>query len=468
MNKELNHFFRTYIYKIFVVMFTNLNLIEILTPSVEEILIDIDRKKYYPFFRIAEEYASKNSLIVCDYTADYYLLDKPIDSEFNHYEFYSDNAVKHARELATQMFNDLEKEVLKYDIDIRLIKVITKSPNKEMVIFLEDRELVSIKNLSVQRGIYIVDVVLTKEVNGLFSKNKLQCISPEHQLIDVYNILADPSECESWPEFIKTERILREQVGLVNQTGDKGNLSTGGLVNQTIQIDGGRINIDKILDILKEKYIPEPGHVLIGTLDRLQIITMYSLEDEEKRIKKMFEDESVHIEYSINYPHVPTEQRIRKLTVYIVYEKLRKPIIDIFDTGTYSLISFNIIDHIRYGTLFVIAKHLLIDIWIIRYIRKRGQINQEYHDNMIKKLRMDILKLFESYDKHNIIWIDILPINPDNYLGHYEDPDLAEKRLNRKLYAEAGKKYYDYYPYLIAQKDGENDEKENTEEKENQ
>ena len=429
-------------------MFSHINIIEHLTDTVDQLITNIDRKKYYPFFKIAEYYASnkKGALIVSGNTADYFLLNKPIDVDFMTYEFYCDDAVTHARELATLFYNYKSEFDTKEEIDLRLVRVTTRIPNKEISVMIGDREIINLRNLQVHGGVYIIDIVLFVEQKGLFDNNaKLHIISPEHQLIEIYSSLIDPTECSEWPNLINIEYQLRKQLDLINPHTDE----TKG---------GKRLQIDYITKKLYDEYASQPGHVVVGnyslesfsSASRLEVISMYKLEEEEHKIKKILEQESAHVECSINYPHVPTEIRIRRLTGYYIYEKIRKVVIDVFDTATYSLISFNKNeDGVRIGTLFVIAKHLLIDLWTIRYIKKRNQINEEYYNTMVQRINSDLKSLFYEYDNtKKIKWNKIFPLSPDNYLGHYEDEDIAIKRMRVKGYESSTKRYYDYYPYM--------------------
>lgn len=447
-------------------MFTGVDIIKAYDNIANDYLLNIDRKKYYVFFELTEKYVSekKESLIVSGITADYLLLNKAVDVNFMTYEVYCDDAVKYARELATLIYNSNIKVDEKKDIDLRLIQVVTKVPNKEIIIKIGDREIVNFKNLQIHGGVYIVDVVLTVERKGLFNKDMIvNCISQEHQLIKIYTSLSDPKECGEWSKLIEMEQIYRKQLDLLNDVS----LSTiaGGRPMPKKQFR--RIDIDKLVKTMYEEFASLPGHVVVGTMaintnnqefgkTRLEIITMYPLETEEPKIKKILEvnvDQSIHIETSINYPHVPTEVKIRKLTTYYVFEKMRRVIIDIFDTGTYSLISFNTDneDGIRVGTLFVLAKHLLIDLWTIRYIKKRNQISDEQYKNKVREINTDLKSLFYDYDfnqiNNNQKWTEIFPLSPNNYLGHYEDEELAIKRMIRMSYESSTKRYYSYFPY---------------------
>lgn len=441
-------------------MFTHLDLPDILNAKASELLIEFDRKKFYPFFNIVEKYiaGAEGKLIVSGNTADYMLLDKSIDSDFITYELYCDDAVKHAREIASLF---VKSELKVAGADLRLIRVSTRVPNKEISILIGDRELVNLRNLQVRAGVYIIDVILIVKKKGLFdSALELSCISPEHQLIEIYNNLTDPKDCSNWPELLNVEGKLRSQIGLVNDAKESA--------------IGGRISVDELISKLYKEYASQPGHIVVGIPEnRLQVISLYKLEDEEDKIKKLLRSDPARIEVSVQSPHVPTEMRIKRMTVYAIFERIRKVVIDVFDTATYSLVSFNVgEDGIKTGTLFIIAKHLLIDMWTIRYIRKRNQMTEEYFNSQMKTLRDNFLKLFAPYDRDlgsaierkksggEMQWKDVFPLSPDNYFGHYEDEDLAIKRMARKSYGEATKRYYDYYPYFA--------EKEKNREKESE
>jgi hypothetical protein len=448
------------IFFVAVVMFTDIDIVKSLNNIANETLINIDRKKYYPFLSMVETYISdkRKNIIASRGTANYLLLNKSIDSDFIAYEVYCDDAVKHAREIATIIYNSASDK--EDDIDLRLTQVVTNVPNKEISVKIGDREIVNLRNLQIHSGVYIIDVVLTVEKKGLFNKDLvINCISPEHQLIKLYSNLTDPKECGEWSKLLETEKILRGQLDLVNVGKDDSKSTTGG------KKYSHRISSDDIVKKLYEDYASRPGHVIVGSFatgdiidkqSRLQIISMYKLEDEEQEIKHLFNTTHefgrmpIHIETSINYPHVPTEMKIRRLTVYYVFEKIRKVVADVFDTASYSLISFNKNDGFRIGTLFVLAKHLLIDLWTIRYIRKKNQITDEYYNNLTQKIKSDFKKLFYNLDlQTDLQWNEIFPLNPNNYLGHYEDEELAIKRMKRKEYESATKKYFAYYPYQV-------------------
>jgi hypothetical protein len=417
-------------------MFT-IDVLDIITPVAEELLIEIDRKRFYPFYKLAEKYAYDNELIVGKETATLMILREPVRSSFLTYNLYSNNGVAHAREIATLIYNNPDSFP---DIDISTVRVVTKVPNKVFSIIVDERELIRVSNLLIHRGIYIIDIVVASKFPGFFNKElELQCMSPEQQLIEIYSILMDPSMAGEWPEYLDKESVMRDLV----------------FKNNIHSHRHERIRESSIFPKLISEYASKPGRVIIGDPSRPQIISMYKLEEEEEAIKKIFTE--ARIESTLNDPKVPTDQRIRKMTLYKIGGRIRHPFVDIYNTAGYSLVSFTKESRhdeiIRVGTIFVIAKHYLVDLWILKLLFKINQIGEEFYNRISGGIINNFISLFRPFDDSKIKTDEIFPISPDNYIGHYEDPDIAIKRQIQREFLESGKIYPPYYPALIEEKE---------------
>ena len=367
-------------------MFKHTNVIQLLFPIAEEKLIELDRKRYYPIYENVEKYvAETEGIMVGKETATKMLLRSEIDSSFQAYCFYANDAVGHARKLAVKLFDSLSSNPQMIDV-AKTVAVRTKVPNKVISIIVDEREMIEISNLSTHRGIYVIDVIGAVKIPGLFLKDlELSCSPPENQLIEIYGILTDPSRVGDWGKYIKMEKQLRT----TEISSDNGkNVADG----------GSRIDLSAIRAEL-EKYVVAPGHVLLSMeQDRIQMMTQNKFEDEKNAVRKELSGLGLRIEDSINDPKVPADQRIRSLTFYAIAEKLRKPFLDVFNTGVYSLISF---DNERVATIFVKAKHMFINLWRFRLMYKMKQIENDFYKHMTSRISKEITALLSLMIRMN-------------------------------------------------------------------
>lgn len=411
-------------------MYSILNVIDECERQAEDRAF-IDRMKYRKIMEIVEKFAIENNLIVGGIAATKMLLKlNKLKLDSFRYEFYSGNASQVSRQLGDVLFKNDMDDLCHY------VTVMTKIADYQFSISVDGRELIIISSLPIHRGVKTSDVVIPSRCIAPFTGKEIQCFGPELQLINIYSTICDPSKSNLWCEQLDAEIKLRKLLQSESKILDK--------------IGAAESPKYMFSNELLHKFTNGPGRMLTGPIainiyrgnkpfGRLQIITSNELEQEEKEISELAVKHNINVYFTINDPKLPTDVRLRRMTVYIndsVNGTITKePICDIFNVASYEVVPFVLNSQLhppnklpatlKIGSPFVLMRFRLVDAWIMQILVRMDAVKASYAKGVINMIMMDYAEISNYCEKNKHKMEIILPIN---YLGIYEEIDLALKR----------------------------------------
>lgn len=433
-----------------------------------------ERQRYAQIYEIIDKYISANvedhnSAIMIGGTMGIDLLlkkERGID-DFQ-YELYSETEFIHA--------NNLTNVIEEANVNIGspfIVSMKSTIPNIKYQIFVDNRIMVTIYKLP--KNSY--DLILPVKVNTFNNKHEVLVLSPEIQLIDIYRDLYLPSRADEWENTLYDEtKLFLHLKQRIDKRSDLVQPTTGG---EEFSIEDRR----KLLKaLLKEFVIDNPNVALVGeyacsiilettiNTNVLQVISQNYIEEDFIQISNIITrclGKEIPICKLIRDLHIMQDFRLRRITIKIgSAETCQKEIMYIYNSAHYDLIPINNCqykDHkLNLGNPFVILRFLLIEFWIIRWIRQLGSINEQFaHErlnsilNTLVKLRSSMAKA-EFIQKRKIININpelfdslthptlrIFPSESKDYIGFYDDENISQKIIIKDL----NRKFFDYYPY---------------------
>jgi hypothetical protein len=285
-----------------------------------------DRRRYLPFLEAAELYAHKHQMVVGGNTATKLQLREPFGPHDETYEVFSTQPLDDARAL-TKIFYDMDPGGLGHYANMA-----TTAPHKDFTISVDERRLVRVRQLDGR-------CVATETCPALFSEGTpLLCMGPEIQLVSIYASLCDPSRSAEWPALIRTEERLRAR-----------------LVAEPAPVAGGgeSFTTAALVRALAAEYVPLEGHVAVGSgavaawapgagrASRLQVVSANGFLEEETAVRVIASRLGFRIQSCTDDPKFPTDERLRRMTVYAVRPgEGREPILTVYSSGQYELVPF--------------------------------------------------------------------------------------------------------------------------------
>jgi hypothetical protein len=459
-----------------------------------------DRMCYEKFIEAGEQFAAKHALIVCGPAATRLLLSDPEALESSppilgldsfQYDLFSGQAPTHARALGDAMYQ-LDPQGLGH-----YTTVMTKVTDYLLTVAVDGRDLFTVTSLPPYRGIRLVDIVNPSTRSAQFAKDgngaplRLLCTGPELQLIGVYMMLCNPAKAANWGELLETEAGLR---GLFGQ-------EIRAKIEAAVARVGGAARLpaaEPLYRILRDKYAAGPSRVLIGPAaialltgksvvgeDRLQVITAGRLDGDAQEIVALAKAAGVEVAWKIDDPKIPTDPRLRRMTVHAVLGSRREPILDVYNSAAFDLVPYVTLASaalwpkaasdkragaasrrvhrekapatsgppatLKIGTPFVLMRYRLIDMWTLQILMQMGVINAGF----AKATLNGMLSGYNAAAAHYESMLASAAHDPEGashqlmpltaYIGRLEDPELA---LKRAAQSRKGARFHP--PYLPA------------------
>jgi hypothetical protein len=475
-----------------------------------------DRARYLKFFEAAERFAAEAGLIVAGSAATRLLLGDhpedptsstappPVTRDSFQCDFFSGQAPAHARALA---------EVL-YKVDPaglgHYVTVLTKVAGYLLTVTVDGRDLFTVTALPVHRGVRTADVVIPSQRPAQFARGgdgrpiQLQCTGPEIQLMGVYAALCNPAKAGSWGKLLATERSLRE----LFRAEIRRKIETAVARARDAQKEGGASQAtDRLWSRLRGEYATGPGRVLVGPAavalvapgrpgagprgrGRLQVVAAGELEAEAGKVAALAREEGLEAQWTQNDPKIPTDPRLRRLTVHVVQGARREPILDIYNAAAHELIPFATLGEggelmgspagedgdgraeggrrgpgagarrrpgpteggpagLKIGTPFALMRFRLADMWTMQVLMRMKAVDAAYGRSVL----LEMLGEYEAVAAHyegvarelDPEHAAALLLPPAAYIGRLEEPELA---LKRAAQTRAPGKFFP--PYLPA------------------
>lgn len=470
-----------------------------------------DRMRFAKFIEVGERFAAEHGLIVGGAAATRLLCgtgDPAPTLDSFQYDFFSPTAPSHARALGDAMWQADPDGLGHYTT------VLSKVPGYLLTVMVDSRPLFTVTSLPTHRGIRMADVVVPSECPAQFARDKagqplrLQCAGPEIQLISVYAALCNPARASDWDQLLETEEKLRALFGREIRKKLAKAVGRAALKMALAAPLAGRPVAARAYALLRDKYATGPGRVLVGPAaiallagtpvpgeERLQVASAGSLEAEAAEIIALMKAAGLEGGWRIDDPKIPTDPRLRRLTVHLAVGDRREPILDVYNSAEFDLVPYvthgavvggrraaearrgkdrrdkdrrearrdrrtavnpiknNVPAALKIGTPFVLMRYRLVDIWTMQVLLRMGAINAGFVHSVLNGMLAGydtIVAYTESVlgtdTDTGVETAAALLLPTESYIGRLEEPELALKRASA---APRGKVQF-YPPYFPA------------------
>lgn len=408
-----------------------------------------DRRSFIPFLRAAETYAHDHGLILGGTVATLLLQKEKLGSSEFFYELYSVNAQADAQALADLIYAVAPEGLARYTVAMS-----RAAAQPEFEILVDERPLILVKTLIIHRGARIIDVLTPSVRPAYFARDAknaplpLLCMGPEVQLIAIYSALSDPSRAGEWATLVAAEEKLR----MIFEREIRGKMSTA--LSEAVG-GGGPNDSATLIAALVREYVPLEGHALVGiqaltkkrvSPGRIQLVSANPFHDEEAAVRKIANRLGFSVSSARHEPQVPTDCKLRRLTMYIVHSGgRREAFLDVYNSGTYQLVACQSVksknDKTMLGTAFTVLRFILVDIWTIQLLFRMGAVPIQYARQLLSELVAGYTSAAAAYlaardaDRFDVIF-------SAEYIGQFRDPTICAKRDRFRSGGSSGGGYY--------------------------
>jgi hypothetical protein len=334
--------------------------------------------------------------------------------------------------------------------------------------------------------------------------------------MSVVAALCDPSRASEWPPLLTTEarlrgfylaehrsrtaEFLKKLGGRRPKGGDRLAPLKAQLVVALVETLAG---IDVRADVAEPRVLvggfsfapgPKPSDAFPGILGsgpvllgRIQLVTPNKMATEAAAIQTIAARvlaaagaRGTTIQTLVHNPAIPTEARLRRLTVYLQSGTSREPLADVFNAAEYGLVPFvptcvslaargsagGARVQIRLGTPFAQMRFQLINIWTMRLQAKLGAVAPEFAESVTSSMLRAYQEAGSALDrKLNDIADDfagadpagaaaklaeLFPTSVDGVIGFFEDESIAKKRAAWAAAESSRSRHGPYYPARAA------------------
>jgi hypothetical protein len=258
------------------------------------------------------------------------------------------------------------------------------------------------------------------------------------------------------------------------------------------RVGGAHPTVTRFHRILRDKYAAGPSRVLIGPSaialltgrsvageERLQVITAGRLDGDAQEITALAKAAGVEVAWKIDDPKIPTDPRLRRMTVHVVTGGRREPILDVYNSAAFDLVPYVTLAPpaparrggkargrrapaedtdergppatLKIGTPFVLMRYRLIDMWTMQVLMQMGAVNAGFAKTVLNGM----LAGYDAAAAHYESLLASAARDPEAaahqlmpmaaYIGRLEEPELA---LKRAAQSRSGARFYP--PYLPA------------------
>lgn len=335
-------------------------------------------------------------------------MDKPRGLDDYRYIVYVRNALKFANDLANTLYK-------KFGSFVVLKNLVGHC--KRFLLFIDLYDILDIRTLNPDYFNAIKPVI----------KNGFKLMPPEYNLINIYRDLYDPANIDKIEDNLKYESALFKKVK----------------PRHKIIVGAGDLK-SNIIDLISGKCVfigPAAASILMGEEPDWNAPLEVISNDAESLFNNIYNN--------IDAANV----RVKRINLSLLDDTLKRyllvgrngPILSIYNSAEYELIPYFDADELKIGTLFVVLRFYMINVWNLMALHKRGIIK---NTNTAKYYLNNYNRLRSSYAKIDITDSKILaPV--DKFYGYYIDRNLRAKIQNAKI-----KRMPDYKPGIYKKKYG--------------
>jgi hypothetical protein len=441
-------------------MYKHLNNVASLVSAAKEVVVNNDRMLYAPFFAVIEKYCERVCVIGGRVGADL-IIGQPLHKDSFMWEVYTNNTYETAMHIADDFI-----KVHSPHIDPSTTVVNTNERNIEHTISVNGRPILKLYKLDHYRNVDLMEMVRPVIADGYFG-SKVQCLSEEIQLSDIYQTLYSPAKFDKWEAALNNEEKMYK---FVEPYFEK--VYLGGKRAETT----GPLNGISERDIAIIKALRNLGGILVGSfamrilglessIQRLQVIIDKPIDELMKVLTIVLNDiivsstplQLTHVEYKL---YLVNDFRLTKHTVYIVKSSTERiPVVDIFNSTMYELIPVTYVNtkldddsfkNVLVSNHYVMLRFKMVDAWAVKLIlgisKSENAIRSAKASMVniiedIRVLRAEIKRKMETSDGLKLLFPDGTDPNHD-YIGNY----VSEKISKKKLLKDAKEYFAPYYP----------------------
>lgn len=353
-----------------------------LIAEAAQFTLDNDRRKYQPYFEAAEKFCSERGIIIGGKAGVDLILGNPLTKDSFIWDLYCANTFENAKSLVELLYNTKNNHV-----DNRTISLQTNIKHREFTISIEARFLFKVYVLDKYRDVVLEDIMEPSVVRGWFG-SQVKVFSPAIVLIGLYQTLYSPSKCKQWQETYDIESKIYSHT--VEKVGSFDRSVSDDILLRTLIKD---TRVVLIGDFAAAKLgVGSGSRLQILTdipIDELSSMTSRVLSNEKNQLRrvKVSHDRTIYVKYNLC---IPSDFQITKHTMYAVVNGEQVPLYDVFNSPTYELIPYTMVDKIQIGAPYVLLRFIFIDIWVVKLIISLG-----------KRGSGDSSESVESGDKNN-------------------------------------------------------------------
>jgi hypothetical protein len=384
----------------------------------DDAIIEIskDREQFNILFDIIHEYCKQHKIYLSD---KYIILDMQNELQAIYEKqimLYTKNPFLHANNIANIIH---EKTRNKY------VKLRTIKEQEEFIIDYNARSIITVYNLE----------KYTTSTHTLISPtviNGINYFPAEIEIIDIYHQLyinADYTNNAMIEDKLYNQVMQRREKNLI---GGMQQVNCKELRKELVE----HVKISLVKDFLLHKDQTNK-HMLLGTWaynwykfgkeicankEKVQIMSILTPNEVLKAIQNYI-NEIVDADIYMKEQdlHIPKDFRTKRFTLYMTSKTkhgiVDKPFLDLFNCANFEIIPYDKINGILIAYKWVLLRFMFIDIWIIRFIKNIGLLNQQTLDMKLESM-WSIVEYFKTLEDSADV---------DRYLGIYINYDIAKK-----------------------------------------
>lgn len=448
-----------------------------------------ERLRYQVICDLIEEYISNNSTEVGGRNRDSRIVvggsmgvNLLLGRERTHRDFqyilYTENSLIHANDLTNEIAKCITDLPADSDIKHIIVKLKSSIPDIKYEIYVDNRPMIIIYTLR-SDPVKTYNLLEPLEVKSFDGKRKMLALSPETHLLNVYRILSLPADVGSWEEALIDEKhlfqllkgrlaVLGGSVGSAEITQEERTRVENALLEHYIMGNNKVILLGehafKLITASDPKY--PFGNIQMSS-NVLSVISNQTEDELLNAVKKVVQKamgRDIPVVAQTRSTNVMQDFRLTRTTIKMGAENEQKEIMYVYNSTFFDLVPFNTLKQpnggktIQIANPFILMRFLLIDLWMIRWVREMGKIN----DFFAKKRTHNILSLILSL-RHammgsekgstksglaiadELFASDDLPLNVfqrSRYVGTYIDEMVTIRMKQQHL----DKRFVDYYP----------------------
>lgn len=425
-------------------MYELINPVDSLIAKAEQFVLENDRYFFEGFFIELEKFCMENDAVIGGENGIAMLLEKAKSKDtYLGYDIYINDTFNKARELADRFMGVKSPFISKETIAVE-----TNIKHKLITIWIHARRLIRLHNLGTYKGVDLFKLIDPIKKEALLTEGRIYCMSPEIQLMGIYRKLYNPYPAEG--DFLSYDQLLSLEKGLfgiieksiakrtkkVVAGARQGKDNIVGLRERLLRALATDVNLGDAIVIGDYGVYLTDSSLSSWRSNHLQIITSIEPGEISQYLSKLVEElgiggEITQVEYDLKLPGDP---QLLKHSFYYQEEGRRINILDIFNSITYELVPYKLVDYSGFGPikiagLFALMKFRLIDLYVLQLIINiGGSSSKDVYFRKIEEVISQIIALRKSA-------CELLAKKPfevfqlDNYLGVYVSENVARKKI---------------------------------------